>query len=158
MLGLFTGGGTLLVNNNNWKDTQQAEIAATGFAPPNDLEPAIAQTLNPGNYTAILSGYNGVTGVGLVEIYDVDTGSASFLSNISTRGLVGTGNNVMIAGVVAGPTDTGGENVIVRALGPTLAAPPFNVPGTLGDPMLELRDGNGALLQSNDNWKLGQQA
>lgn len=158
LLELHAGDSSLLATNHNWKDTQQAEIAATGFAPPNDLESAIVTTLSPGNYTAIVKGENNGTGVGLVEVYDVDSGSSSVLSNISTRGVVGTGGNVMIAGLVVGPGGGTDQNVLIRALGPTLSQPPFNLSGTLSDPVLELHDQNGALLVTNDNWKDTQQS
>lgn len=146
---------TIVATNNDWKDTQQAEILATGKPPPMDLEAAIVRTLIPGNYTAILKGNASGTGVGLAEVYDVDTASSSFLTNISTRGSVGTGDNVMIAGLIAGPLNATSEKVLVRALGPTLSS--FNVPGVLADPTLELHDKNGALIFSNDNWKSTQQ-
>src|SRR5262249_23482389 len=88
-LSLRDGNGNLIWNNDNWKDSQQAEIQATGLAPPNDLESAILQILQPGNYTAILSGKNSTTGVGLVEVYDVSPGIFAQLTNVSTRGFVG---------------------------------------------------------------------
>src|SRR5262249_27276353 len=100
-LSLLDGNGNVLYTNNNWKDTQQAAIQATGLAPPNDLESAIVRTLQPGNYTAILSGRNGTTGAGLVEVYDISTGTSAELTNISTRGFVGTGDNVLIGGFIA---------------------------------------------------------
>ncbi len=104
--------GTRLWFNDNWKDTQQAQIQATGLAPPNDLESAILQVLQPGNYTAILSGKNGTTGVGLVEVYDISPGVFAELTNVSTRGFVGTGQSVMIGGFITsggnGSTADGG--------------------------------------------------
>ncbi len=152
------GRDSIVATNNNWKDTQQAEITATGKPPPMALEAAIVGTFLPGNYTAIMRGNASGTGVGLVELYDVDAASSSLLGNISTRGSVGTVDNVMIAGLIVGPVNATSEKVLVRALGPTLAPPPFNVPGTLGDPTLELHNKNGALIVSNDNWKNTQQA
>src|SRR5438093_7089079 len=102
-LSLFDGAGNVLRTNDNWKDTQQAEIQATGLAPPNDLESAILRTLPPGNYTAILSGKNGIGGEGLVEVYDISTGALAELTNVSTRGHVGgtgLGKHVMIGGFI----------------------------------------------------------
>jgi hypothetical protein len=154
-LELHDGAGTLLTSNDNWKDTQEADIMATGKAPPNDLESAILSTLAPGNYTAIVRGKNHTTGVALVEAYDIDQTTNPTLSNISTRGFVETGNNVMIGGFISG---NGAVRVIVRALGPTLAQPPFNVTNVLADPTLELHDANGTLFASNDNWKDTQEA
>jgi len=156
-LGLFDGSGNVLYTNDNWKDTQQAAITATGKAPPNDLESAIVRTLEPGNYTAILSSKNGTPGVGLVEVYDTSTGVSAELTNVSTRGVVGTGDNLLIGGFMA-IGGNGSTQVVVRGLGPTLAQPPFNVPGVLADPYLSLRDGNGNVIYTNNNWKGTQQA
>jgi hypothetical protein len=113
------------------------------------LESAILATLSPGAYTAILAGKNGGTGVGLVEVYDLGQGANSKLANISTRGFVDTGNNVMIGGLIVGGGSGGGTaNVIVRALGPSVP-----VAGALADPTLELHDGSGTTIATNDNWK-----
>jgi hypothetical protein len=145
-----------LLTNNNWKDTQETEIEATGLAPSKDVESAILATLPPGSYTAILSGQNGYTGVGLVEVYDLAPAVDSTLGNISTRGFVGVGDNVMIGGFIVGDGDGGPDNVLIRALGPSL--PPSEVPDPLADPTLELHDVNGATIATNDNWKDTQEA
>ena len=154
VLELHASDGSLITMNDNWKDTQQVEIETSGFQPQNDLESAIMSTLDPGNYTAVVSGKDGGTGVGLVEGYDLDQAADSQFGNISTRGFVETGTNVMIGGFILGG-ESGNANVVVRALGPSLTQ--FGVAGALTDPTLELRDGNGALVQSNDNWKETQQ-
>jgi hypothetical protein len=154
-LSLFDGSGKLLWNNNDWKDSQQAIIQTTGKAPPNDLESAILRTLAPGNYTAILSGRNGTTGIGLVEVYDVATGALAELTNVSTRGFVGTGDHVLIGGFISSGGN-GSLQVIIRALGPTLTQ--FGVSNALVDPTLALVNSNGQVLASNDNWKNTQQA
>ena len=123
----------------------------TTIAPTNDKEAAILTALDPGAYTAIVRGVGGTTGVGPVEAYDLDSTVDSKLANISTRGLVQTGDNVMIGGfIVTGATPT---NTLIRALGPSLP-----VMGALADPTLELHDGNGAVIATNDNWKDTQQA
>jgi plastocyanin len=153
---LHDGTGTIIATNDNWKDTQQADIAATGLAPTNDFESAILQTLAPGAYTAIVRGKNGGTGVGLVEAYDADPSVNAELTNISTRGSVGTGDNVMIGGFIVG--GGGSATVVVRAIGPSLSNPPFNLSGVLQDPTLSLFDANGVIIVSNDNWKDTQQA
>jgi WD40 repeat protein len=153
-LQLFDGGGHPFWFNDNWKDTQETQIQSTGLAASNDLESAILQILQPGNYTAILSGKNGSTGVGLVEVYDTDTGASAELTNVSTRGFVGTGDNVLIAGFIASDS----TEVVVRGLGPTLAQPQFGVSGALADPVVTLVDGNGNVVQTNDNWKNTDQA
>lgn len=155
-LELLTGSASL-AKNDNWKDTQQAEVTATGVPPPNDLESAIVQTLAPAGYTAILRGNNGGTGVGLVEVYDLAASANSKLANISTRGFVDTGDFVMIGGVIIGGGSAGvNSKVLVRAIGPSLAG--AGVAGPLLDPTLELRDANAALVAQNDNWKDTQQA
>ena len=130
---------------------RQAIIDA-GLAPSKDLESAIIASL-PANgkaYTAIVRGAGGTTGTGVVEVYDVDRSVDSKLANISTRGLVQTGDTILIAGtIVVGPSP---QKVIVRAIGPSL-----NIPGKLADPTLELRDANGTLIRADDNWRTGGQ-
>ena len=121
----------------------------TGIQPTDDLESAIVATLPANNspYTVIVRGVNNGTGIAVVEAYDLVHTVNSKLGNISTRGLVGTGNNVMIAGTIVLGQST--QRVLIRAIGPSLAAV-FD--GTLADPTLELRDGNGGLIRANDNW------
>jgi hypothetical protein len=156
-LQLFDSGGHPLWFNDNWKDTQQAQIQATRLAPPNGLESAILQILQPGNYSVALSGKNGSTGVGLVEVYDVSQGVNAEITNVSTRGFVGTDQSVIIGGFMTSGGN-GSTTVVVRGLGPTLAQPPFGVSGALADPVVTLVDGNGNVVQTNDNWKNTQQA
>lgn len=153
----FFSGGTSIGKNDNWKTTQiggvitsdqVAAIQASGVAPTNDAESAMIATLAPGNYTAVLNGVNNATGIAVVEGYDL-TQSTAKIGNISTRGFVRTGDGAMIGGFIVGNQTI---NVVVRAIGPSLGA--VNVPTPLADPTLELRDINGALLNSNDNWKL----
>jgi Divergent InlB B-repeat domain len=154
-LELHDGSGNLMASNNNWRDTQEAEIEATTIPPANDLESAIVATLpaNSSAYTAIVRGVNNTTGVGLVEVYDLDRTVDSKLANISTRGLVQTGDNVIIGGfIVVGVTN---KKVIIRAIGPSLAS--AGISNALPDPTLELHDVNGNVLASNDNWKDSQQ-
>jgi glucose/arabinose dehydrogenase len=147
---LNRGNGSLVMANDNWKNTQQAEIIASGLAPPDDKEAALIATLTAGNYSAIVSGKNGGTGVALAEVYDLDQAADSRLANISTRAHVGTGSNVLIGGFITG-SKIGATRVAVRALGPSLQQ--FGIANPLPDPRLELRDANGALLASNDNWQ-----
>jgi hypothetical protein len=151
-LELYGPGGVLIQSNDDWKSTQQGDIEATMLMPTNDLESAIIATL-PANagYTAIVRGINDTTGIGLVEAYDLDRTVDSKLGNLSTRGLVQTGDNVMIGGIIVVGTDP--QRVLVRAIGPSLP-----LAGTLADPTLELHDANGALLMSNDNWRDSQEA
>ena len=111
------------------------------------------RTLAPGSYTAILRGNNNTTGIGVVETYDLDQAANSKLANISTRGFVDTGDNVMIGGlIVGGGTGGGTVRVILRAIGPSLAS--AGITGTLPDPTLELHDGSGTIIAANDNWKI----
>lgn len=142
------GPNNLLITNDNWKDTQQTEIRNSGLAPGDDLESAIFTTLSPGAYTAIVKDKNGTTGVGLVEIYDLDAASGSKLGNISSRGFVQTSDDVMIVGFILGHGTASGK-VIIRAIGPSLSG----IADVLVDPTLELHDSNGTLLMSDDNWK-----
>ena len=126
---------------------------ATGAQPTSDLESAIVATLpaNSTGYTATVRGVNNTTGIALVEAFDLDSTVDSKLANISTRGFVQTVDNVMIGGfIVLGPDP---QRVIVRAIGPSLADAVPPVVGALPDPTLELHDGNGTLLASNDNWQ-----
>src|SRR5713101_53379 len=146
--------GAIIATNDNWRDTQESEIEATGLAPTDNRESAIVMTLDSdSNYTAILRGTNDTTGVGLVEVYDLDQAANSKLANISTRGFVDTGDNVMIGGFISG---NGVAKVIVRAIGPSLTS--FGVPGALQDPTLELHDINGAIIATNDNWRDTQES
>jgi hypothetical protein len=150
VLELRGSSGALIRQNDNWKDSQQAEIQATGLQPSDDRESAIVTTLVPGNYTALLTGKGGTTGVGTVEIYDANIAADSQLANLSTRGFVQTGNNVMISGFSLGkgpnPTD-----IAIRGIGPSLSS--AGLSNVMADPTLELRDSNGALMISNDDWQ-----
>lgn len=142
--------------NDDWRNSpQEAEIASSGFAPNKDAESAIIATLIPGqNYTAIVRGKNGETGIGLVEVFDLDPAAAAKLGNISTRGFVDVDDNVMIAGLIVTPNNAGSLHVLIRALGPTLGE--FGVPGFLEDPRLELVDASGTVLRSNASWQSDQ--
>jgi hypothetical protein len=156
----------VIATNDNWKiddatgQSQQAQIEATGLAPTDDLESAVLVSLNPGAYTAILSGTNNGTGNGLIEAYDLDESesSNSLLANISTRGFVDTGDQVMIGGLILGPDTAGSATVVLRAIGPSLANPPFNVSGVLADPAIELHDPNGNTIAQNDDWQQDSQS
>jgi glucose/arabinose dehydrogenase len=151
-LELHDGNGALLQSNDNWQDnpSQASQISASGLAPSNNFESAIIATLQPGNYTAIVRGKNSGQGIALAEVYDLDPAADSQLGNISGRAYVQTNNDVMIGGFIIG-NNIGATNVIIRAIGPSLAQ--RGLSNLLADPTLELRDGNGALVQSNDNWQ-----
>ena len=146
------GPSGLITANDNWRDNarQAAAIEATGVPPTNKLEAAIVASLAPASYTAVVRGKNDGTGVGLVEVYDLNQAADSVLANISTRGFVESGDNAMIGGFILGGS-SGGSRLIIRALGPSLP-----VAGKLINPTLELYDGNGLKVNSNDNWKVNE--
>ena len=149
-LELHDSAGATIATNDNWQaSTQVNEIRASGLAPTNPFESAIVATLQPGNYTAIVRGVNNTTGTALVEAYELDP-TATRLVNVSTRGRVGIGDEVLIGGFIV----TGSESkaMIVRALGPSLGTGTDPLPGALVNPVLELHDGSGNLLSSNDDW------
>jgi hypothetical protein len=151
-LELHGPSGFSTITNNNWQDdpVQAAAILATGLAPTNNLEAAIDATLNPGAYTGVVRGNGNTTGIGLVEVYDLSQAVLAKLANISTRALVGTGNDVVIAGFILG-NNSGPTRIVLRGLGGSLTV--FGIPNALANPTLELRDSNAALLASNDNWQ-----
>ena len=157
-LDLHNSTGALIASNNNWQTTviggiitsdQVSAIQNSGHAPTQQSESAIIATLQPGNYTAIVRGVSNITGVALVEVYDLSTDTASVLGNISTRSFVQTGNNVMIGGFII--EGSGPKTVIVRGIGPELTR--FGVPNALADPALDLYNSTGALIASNNNWQ-----
>jgi hypothetical protein len=150
MLELHGPGAFVTMTNDDWKQTQVAEIQATGIPPTDDLESAIIATLPPGPYTAIVAGVSNTSGVALVEVYDLNQGVDSKLANISTRAFVSTGDNIVIAGFQLSDSSTS-ERVVVRGIGPSLAL--AGVSNGLTDPTLELRDNNGTLLVANNDWQ-----
>jgi len=154
-LELFDRSGVLIATNDDWEENaNQQEMIDSGLAPASPNESAILTTLPSDGtglaYTVVLRGRAGSTGVGLVEVYDLDRDSDSQLANISTRGFAQADDGVLIGGLIVSGTDA--RKVILRAIGPSLP-----VAGALLDPRLELYDGNGNLLQENDNWRSGGQ-
>jgi hypothetical protein len=152
VLELHGPAGFTTVTNDNWQNdpAQAAAILATGLAPTNSLESAIDATLNPGAYTGVVRGNGGTSGIGLIEVYDLSQAVLAKLTNISTRALVGTSNDVVIAGFILG-NNSGTTRIVLRGLGGSLTV--FGIPNALANPTLELRDNNGAVLASNDNWQ-----
>jgi len=140
---------SVIATNDNWGSAANAaQLQAAGFAPSNALEPAILVNLAPGAYTAIVSGVGGGTGVALVAVYEVDHPEVPLI-NISTRGQVLTGNDVMIGGFVI--QGSGPQQVAVVATGPSLAA--FGIANPLANPTLTLvRSSDQAVIATNDNW------
>jgi hypothetical protein len=159
-LELHNGAGDLIASNDNWRATiiggiitsdQRGDIRNSGYAPGDGRESAIIAELPAGNYTAIVRGVNDMTGVALVEVYDLSPETDSILGNISTRSFVQTDDNVMIGGFIVQGTQP--KRVIVRGIGPELGAPPYNIPNALANPTLELHNEAGAFIASNDNWR-----
>jgi hypothetical protein len=158
-LEVYNSSGELIAANDNWRSDQAQEIIDTGAPPSNDLEAAAVVVLSDAGYTVQVRGANGATGLGIVEVFDLDPldpinqpGSGR-LVNISTRGHVGTNDDVLIGGFIV--NGDAGESVVIRGVGPDLAA--VGVPDALTDPTLELRDASGTLLASNDNWRDAQE-
>jgi hypothetical protein len=151
VLELRSSDGALLEQNDNWQDdsASAAQLIALGLAPQNSNESAIVATLAPGAYTALMSGKNQTSGIGVVEVYDTNAAVSSRLGNISTRGFVRTGASVLIGGFILG--EGRASDVAIRALGPSLSE--FMLADALADPTVELRDSNGTLLTANDNWE-----
>jgi len=150
VLTIYDGNGNIVTTNDNFADHSSASaVAASGKNNINALEPAVQISVSPGNYSAIVSGAGGSTGVAIVEVYNENTSSTTIsLANLSTRGYVGTGDSQMIAGFVVSSSTT----VTIRALGPTIAAAPFNVSGTISNPVLTIYDGSGNIVTTNDNF------
>jgi hypothetical protein len=144
--------GNTVITNDNWQQGDTSQIPS-GFAPGDSREAVIVATLSPGNYSAVVKGAHGETGVGIAELYDLDSSSPAKLANISTRGFINTGDEVMIGGFIVGGTEP--AKILVRAIGPTLTD--FGVQGALADPTLELHDSNGMMI-SNDDWRETQES
>jgi hypothetical protein len=145
-LELHGSSGELLASNDNWRDSQQDELKATTIPPTNDYDSSLVRSLQPGAYTAVVAGKGGTSGVGLVEVYDLDANVDSKLANIATRGRVDQGDNVLIAGTII--VGNGTTTVLFRALGPSTG-----IPNRLQDPTLELYNGQGGIIATNDNWQ-----
>lgn len=155
LLELHGADGALIASNDNWKDTQRTEIEASNVAPGRESEAALIATLHPGAYTLVVRGVADTTGLALVELYDLAPEATSKLANISTRGLVQTGDNVIIGGFIIDNAGSGRSRIVIRAVGPTLG---YNgVSGALQDTTLELFDTNG-MIASNDDWRESREA
>ena len=150
-LQLINSSGAIIASNDGW-NVPGEELSAYHLDPKNAREAAFVTTLPPGTYSAVLSGVGESSGVGLFELYDLAP-DAGRVANISTRGRVETGDEVMIGGFIL--TSQLPNKVIVRAIGPSLG--PLGVKGVLADPVLELYDSYGTMLGSNDNWRSSQQ-
>ena len=152
-LALYDSSGALLQENDNWTFPLPPYVVAAGLTPKDPAESLIATTLPPGSYTAVLQGTGGFTGIGLVELYDLDPAN-SRLRDLSSRGQVATGDQAMIGGFIIGGTQP--TEILIRALGPSLTA--LGISGALPDPLLELHGSDGSLIADNDNWRDTQEA
>jgi hypothetical protein len=159
-LEIHDSASNTVATNNDWKVTQtgglitgdqSAEIKASGLAPGDDLESAIIADLAPGNYTAIVSGFENGTGTAVVDAYDISTGSPAKLANVATRGLIQGGDQLMIAGFIV---QNAPLKAVVRAIGPSLLA--YGINNALADTTLELHDQNGSVVRANDDWQSDQ--
>ncbi|MFZ1220784.1 MAG: hypothetical protein WAO00_15935, partial [Chthoniobacterales bacterium] len=149
VLELHGPSGFATITNDNWRDTQEQQIQGAGLAPTSTLEPAIWAVLSPGAYTVILRGNNNTTGTALVEVYDLNPAPDSKLANLSTRAFCDVNADIIIAGLMIG---NGGasDRIVVRGIGPSLVPAVANV---MANPVLELRNNNGTLLGSNNDWQ-----
>jgi hypothetical protein len=152
-LTLFDSNGPLDTNDDWMNSPQKQQIIDSNIPPSDPKESAIVVALQPGGYTAIMSGANGATGIGVVELYDLDTSAPANPGNIATRGFVETGDNVMIGGFIIGGSQN--RTVLARAIGPSLTA--VGVSNALPDPLLELHDASGTTIATNDDWRSSQE-
>jgi hypothetical protein len=152
---VFNSNNVNIAGNDDWK-TDQQNVESTGLAPTNDRESAIVLNLDPGAYTVVMRGKNNTSGIGVVETYDIGLAAEARLANLSSRGFIETGDNILIGGFFAGPQTAAVTRMVFRAIGPSLSG--FGVPQAMQDPTLELRNGNGDLVASNDDWQSSQQA
>jgi hypothetical protein len=152
ILDLHDASGDILQTSDDWRYGPELEIEASQLAPAGDYDSTVIAVLAPGSYTAITRGYAHSTGMALVEAYDSAPASGSRLAQMSTRGTVRTGDDILIGGFII---LNGATRVLLRAIGPELTA--FNISNALQNPTLELRDGNGVLIEANDDWKSNNQ-
>lgn len=153
---LHDQSGAVIAQNDNWQSSDlRVDLIGSGVAPADPKEAALIAYLNPGNYTAVVQGVGGGTGIGLVEAFDLDGSKQSTLANIATRGKTLAGDQAMIGGFIM-LGDNGATNVVVRGIGPTLGK--VGVPGSLEDPVLQVFNGNGQKISENDDWQTGPDA
>jgi len=149
---VYDDHGALLASNDNWEDAATVTDIQRTLPPANPLESALWGIINPQSYTVVLRGRDNTSGIALVEVYDLDPSADSGLGNISTRGVIGTGDEVMICGIIVGPTaNSTSTRVVLRALGPSLTQ--FGIPNALANPTIDVRNSNGTQLAFNDEWQ-----
>jgi PKD domain len=152
---LFNSSNVNIASNDDWKFNQQ-QVEATGLQPSNDKESALVATLDPGAYTVVMRGKGNSSGIGVVDMFDIGLQANARFANLSSRGQIGTGDNVLIGGFYAGPQTAAVTGVVFRAIGPSLAQ--FGVPSPIQDPMIEIHNRDGTVIASNDNWQTDPQA
>jgi hypothetical protein len=150
VLDLYQPDGSV-VTNDNWQQASNASDIPPSLRPKDPRESAILITLQPGLYTSVVHGKNNATGIALVEVYDLSAGASSRVANISTRGLVQDGDNRLIGGFIISGGVSARLEVVVRAIGPSLSE--ARIANPLADPFLDVRDGNGNPLATNNNWR-----
>jgi hypothetical protein len=150
---LFNSANVNIGGNDDWK-TDQQNVQDSGLAPTNDRESALVITLDPGAYTVVMRGKNNSSGIGVVEVYDIGLAANARLANVSSRGFIGTGDNILIGGFYAGPQTAAVTGVVFRAIGPSLSK--FGVPQPMQDPTIEIHNRDGAVIASNDDWQTDQ--
>jgi hypothetical protein len=151
ILELHGPDGKLIAGNDNWNEHRD-DVLATDIPPRDEYESAIVATLPPGAYTAIVRGASATSGIAVVEIYDLSASTTSQIANISTRGKVDGGDNILFGGMIVGGNEV--TKVAIRALGPSLIS--NGVANALSDPTLEVYDGHGTLIAQNDDWRSSQ--
>jgi FG-GAP-like repeat/Bacterial Ig domain/FG-GAP repeat len=152
LIDLYRPDGTV-VSNDNWQEASNANAVPTSLQPNDERESVVLISLPPGLYTAVVHGAAGQTGVGLAEVYDLNNPAATRFANISTRGLVQSGDDVLIGGFIIGGNEP--AKVLVRAIGPSLSK--FGVVNPLTDTLLEVHNSNGATI-NNDDWRTTQES
>jgi PKD repeat protein len=150
---LFNSANVNIGGNDDWK-TDQQNVQDSGLAPTNDRESALVITLDPGAYTVVMRGKNNSSGIGVVDIFDIGLAANARLANVSSRGFIGTGDNILIGGFYAGPQTAAVTGVVFRAIGPSLSK--FSVPQPMQDPTIEIHNRDGAVIASNDDWQTDQ--
>jgi hypothetical protein len=150
---LYNSANVNIAGNDDWK-TDQQNVQDSGLAPTNDRESALVITLDPGAYTVVMRGKNNSSGIGVVEVYDIGLAANARLANVSSRGFIGTGDNILIGGFYAGPQTAAVTGVVFRAIGPSLSK--FGVPQPMQDTTIEIHNRDGDVIASNDDWQTDQ--
>ena len=151
-LQLYDSTGAVVASNDDWRSDQEQVIQNTGLAPTSNKEAALVATLSPGAYTATVNDTHNNSGVALFDLYDLHSPGSQMI-NLSTRGKVETGNRVMIGGfIILGEQPT---SYMIRAIGPSLLD--AGIANALLDPVLDIYNGDGVLINSNDDWRSDQQ-